>query len=759
MLRPTFFTAGFVFTLLAHSSVAAEPTLSQLDYSGSPQAVEALDRELYAAGTDPVKLAVIEQRLLAGLRARDTTYAARQVLCQRLGWVLGLAPKKLTAAGLKPLPAMLVDERDSDLARLALEPAPGAVIDTLFLTALNQTTARTRIALIDSIARRQIVAAVPTLATLLSNNDPATAAAAARALGFITDHSAAVVLLAVPEPSPAAVAAAKLALAPRLAAGSALAVLADLRARAADPVHRIAALRLLLQLDPSIATTLDVLDGNDTAAKHVVLESIYASRAPQIIPALAAKLSTWDALTQTAVIAAMARRGDAAAISALLKATAHEDAKVRTAALEALGFLPGTIETMTALTKVAAGTATAENKIAKASLARLNGPALNAAILTGAERGETAWRVVLIEQIALRGLSEGLPLLVKLRADPDSAIRAAAVTALGELAPPADNKIVLDWAIAATDANEQARALRALVSITLRNPDVAGRGAPLYAALETAPAELALRLLPALGRIGGAPSAACAAKLALNVDFKLAEAALAALVRWPDDTAVAALVSVAERTTLPALRASAVSGVIAAFERNRAFWNADATALVARLLVVSAAAESRLALITLLKRAVDAPALALAEKSQSDPVIGAAAGETAAVIRANQAGPAKLRASTMAGVKNLTDGNTGNRWSVPAEGDEWVEVDFILSRPLRRITLDQTGRGAEFPESYELYVTDDVAVPGKVVATGVGQTNKTVIDLPVGTRGRYVIIKNVAARKDTPWSICEIFVD
>jgi hypothetical protein len=759
MLRPTFFTAGFVFTLLAHSSVAAEPTLSQLDYSGSPQAVEALDRELYAAGTDPVKLAVIEQRLLASLRARDTTYAARQVLCQRLGWVLGLAPEKLTAAGLKPLPAMLVDERDSDLARLALEPAPGAVIDTLFLTALNQTTARTRIALIDSIARRQIVAAVPTLATLLSNNDPATAAAAARALGLITDHSAAVVLLAVPEPSPAAVAAAKLALAPRLAAGSALAVLADLRARAADPVHRIAALRLLLQLDPSIATTLDVLDGNDTAAKHVVLESIYASRAPQIIPALAAKLSTWDALTQTAVIAAMARRGDAAAISALLKATAHEDAKVRTAALEALGFLPGTIETMTALTKVAAGTATAENKIAKASLARLNGPALNAAILTGAERGETAWRVVLIEQIALRGLSEGLPLLVKLRADSDSAIRAAAVTALGELAPPADNKIVLDWAIAATDANEQARALRALVSITLRNPDVAGRGAPLYAALETAPAELALRLLPALGRIGGAPSAACAAKLALNVDFKLAEAALAALVRWPDDTAVAALVSVAERTTLPALRASAVSGVIAAFERNRAFWNADATALVARLLVVSAAAESRLALITLLKRAVDAPALALAEKSQSDPVIGAAAGETAAVIRANQAGPAKLRASTMAGVKNLTDGNTGNRWSVPAEGDEWVEVDFILSRPLRRITLDQTGRGAEFPESYELYVTDDVAVPGKVVATGVGQTNKTVIDLPVGTRGRYVIIKNVAARKDTPWSICEIFVD
>jgi len=759
MLRLTFFTAGFIFTLIAHASVAAEPTLSRLDYSGSPMAVEALDRELYAAGTDPAKLAAVEQRLLAALRANDTTYAARQVLCQRLGWVLGLAPEKLNVADLKPLPVMLADERDSDLARLALEPAPGAVIDTLFLKALHQTTARTRIALIDSIARRQIVAAVPALAKLLTDNDPATAAAAARALGFITDYSAAAVLLAVPEPSPAAVAAAKLALAPRLAAGSALAVLADLRGRAADPVHRIAALRVLLQIDPSIATTLEVLEGNDAAAKQVALESIYASRAPQIIPALAAKLSNWDALTQTAVIAAMARLGDAAATTAVLKAAANEDAKVRIAAIEALGFLPGTTDTMTALAKTVAAPAVAESKAAKASLMRLNGPELNAAILSGAERGETALRAVFIEQIALRGLNEGLSLLLKLRADPEVAIRSAAVTALGELAPPSDNKTILDWAVAATDANEQARALRALVSITLRNPQVADRGAALYAAMEAAPAELALRLLPALGRIGGSPSAASAGKLALRADLKLAEAATAALVRWSDDTAIAVLVNVAERTTLPTVRVSAVSGVISSLERNRSLWSADSTGLVARLLAVSSSLDSRLALIALLKRAADAPALALVEKLQHDADVGAAASESMAVVRANQAGPAKLRASTMEGVRNLMDGNTGNRWTVPAEGDEWVEIDFILSRPLRRITLDQTGRGAEFPENYEVYLTDNVGSLGKLVASGVGQTNKTVIDLPVGSHGRYVIIKNVTARKDTPWSICEIYVD
>ena len=45
------------------------------------------------------------------------------------------------------------------------------------------------------------------------------------------------------------------------------------------------------------------------------------------------------------------------------------------------------------------------------------------------------------------------------------------------------------------------------------------------------------------------------------------------------------------------------------------------------------------------------------------------------------------------------------------------------------------------------------------VAAGTGQRNRTVINLPAGTRGRYVIIKNGAARKDGPWTICEIFVD
>ena len=165
------------------------------------------------------------------------------------------------------------------------------------------------------------------------------------------------------------------------------------------------------------------------------------------------------------------------------------------------------------------------------------------------------------------------------------------------------------------------------------------------------------------------------------------------------------------------------------------------------------------ALVALLNRASDDAALALAEGLKADAAVGPAALEAAAVIRSNLAGPAKVRASSMNGVSNLMDGKTSNRWTVPLEGEEWVELDFKAARPVHRITLDQTGRANEFPEGYEVYVTDDLAAPGKALAAGTGQRNRTVINLPAGTQGRYVIIKNGAARKDGPWTICEIFVD
>ena len=748
--------AGLVLPLSA-----ADSALPVLGFSGSQAALEALDGDLKAAGTDSAKLAALEARLLAVLRNKDATFAARQAAAQRLGLVLAFSAVKPTAATLRPLGTMLADERDSDLARSALEPVTSDVADPLLVTALGKTSGRTRLGLIDTVARRGSVAAVPALAKLLASPDAPTAAAAAEALGAIGGSEALAALQATPEPAPRAVTAAKLVAVTRLPAADAVPLLQGIRTAAGDPVHRAAALRALLEIDAvnAPATTLAVLGGDDWAMKQVVLESLYASRAPGLAAALLGSLPSWDAPTQSCVLHALGRRAEATAAAAAVAATAHADAEVRGAAITALGTIPGSAETARVLAKIAAGADAAEAKAARVSLARLNGPGVSAAVLSGAEQGEAALRTAFIEQLALRNQTEGLLLLLKLRADPDAAVRAAAATAFGDLAPITDVKTLLDWTLAATDANEQNRALRALVTLTLRNPMIATRGAPVYAAIESASAEAALRLLPALGRIGGEPSAASAARLALGTDAKVAEAALAALTRWSDTTALVSLAGVAEKTTLPAARTTAVEGVMAYFERTRVAWDGDDTAVVARLLPVVADPAVRGRLLKLLSRAGDSAALALAAGLKADAAVGAAAREAVEIITANLAGPAKVRASAPSGAGNIMDGKTNTRWTVPQVGEEWVEIDFKVARPLHRLTLDQTGRAGDFPESYAVHVTDDLANPGAAVATGTGQTGKTVIALPAGTRGRYVIIKNVAERLDGWWAIIELYVD
>lgn len=737
------------------------PALSTLTYSGDQAVLEATDRDLVVAGTDPTKLTAAEAPLLAVMRRAEATFAGRQAAAQRLALVLA-ASGKISPESTKVLGALLTDERDSDLARLALEPVPGEAVDALFITALEKATGRVRLGIIDSMGRRRSIGAVAALSKLVKDTDDSTAASAARALGQIGDPTAVAALHAIPEPSPAPIAIAKLNAAAQMPPAAALGLLNELQKSARDPIHRATAFRQSLELEVGSAAgrIATVLAGSDWGMKQVALEALTTSRAPNLVATLAGKLDSWDAPTQHAVIAALARRGDGAATEAIVRATNHQDAEVRSAAIEALGLLPGTRDVTSLLAKIATGANSEDAKTARQALARLNGPDVSPTIAAGAERAEPKLRAVYLEQLALRNMTDALPLLLKCRADPDAGVRLAAAGALGDIASASEQKALLDWTIEATDTTEQTRALRSLVNVTLRNPDVEERGRPIYALIETAQPELALRLLPALGRIGGPASAESAAKLAIKNDAALSEAATQALARWSDNSALSALATVVDRAAQPSARNTALEAILSYFEKNRDSWQPESTTLLARLFATVKETEPRRKLVSLLHRANDTKAIALVETLKSDADLAADVATAAEVIRANLAGPAKYRSSNATGLANLSDGKTSTRWTTPAVGEEWVEVDFKATRPIGKITLDQTGRAAEFPERYEVFVSDAPNPGGAPVTTGTGQRgNKTVIELPAGTRGRYLLIKNVAERKEAPWAICELYVD
>ena len=739
---------------------AGEPTpaaLESLTYSGDQSSLEALDRELRGAGRDVRKLANLEERLVALLRRTEPTFAARQAAGQRLALVLASAPAgPLRPATARTLAGMLAEERDTDLARQVLEQVPGPAAERLLLDALPKTSGRLRLGLIDSIGRRRDAGAVTALAALLTDNDLATVKAAATALGRIGTVAAEAALRGASTGPSAIIGTARLEAAAHLPAAEAVAVLRALEADTQLPIPvRTGAFRLLLDREPALAPERirEALAGPSAPRRAAALEALADRRDTAHLPAVAALVPNLDPATAAGAIATLGRSGIAEAVPAVLAATSHGDPQVRTEAVSALGSLPGSRAVVDKLLELAPSL-----REARQSLTRLKGAEVAAVLLEGAERGPEGRRVACLEQLALRRQTEGLALLRQLRADSSATIRGAAAAALGEIAPPTDLALLTDWAAQAQDESEQGRTLRAVVTLLQRHKAEPSLAGTFYARLEQAPPEVARRLLPALIRLTSLEAAAVAGRLAASADPALAKAAVETLGRWTDATSLPGLAAAAEHARTPEIKTAAVVAGRQALERDRAAWTPGTTALLRRLMQAGSQ-EDDLHLLRLLARANDPTALKYAEDLRSDPFLGAEATYAAEVIQANLAGRPRARSSQASGLGNLFDGKTSSRWSTPALGEEWLELDFRVARPLRELAFDQSGRAGEFPEQYEVHVTNDPAVPGPVVLSGKGQRNRTVLKFPAGTRGRYVIVRNVTARAEAPWTICEVLVD
>ena len=94
-----------------------------------------------------------------------------------------------------------------------------------------------------------------------------------------------------------------------------------------------------------------------------------------------------------------------------------------------------------------------------------------------------------------------------------------------------------------------------------------------------------------------------------------------------------------------------------------------------------------------------------------------------------------------------------------ADRQSWLQIDFHSVRPIRRLTLDRGNLRNDFPESYEVFVTDNPIDPGDPRVAGEGARDQSSIDLPAGIRGRYVIIRSRGSREDGKWSVAELRVD
>jgi HEAT repeat protein len=736
---------------------AATADLNRLDYAGDQAALQAVDREIAAAGQDPARLHAIAQQLVAVLRSPTATYAAKQAAAQRLALfpAADILPGDNRAAFL----AMLLNDQQVNLARLALDRVPGPEVDTLYAEALPRAQGLSRMALIESAGNRRIAAASPTLTAALADADSSLAAAAAKALGQIgTAETLHVLQQATPATLP--VLQAQLAAAAQVGGTEALAVYENLAGRADAPAGlRAAAARAQLFAAPNGSERLTaVLTGQDAAAKAAAIEALTTLPAAATVPAVAVLLPRLDAATQTAVVTALGQTGSTDAVAPVTALLSSDSATVRAAVITALGRLPGSPATATELARVGARAKVADAKLARQSLAVLNGPGVAEAIVTGAKAADSGLRVVFIEQLASRNMAEQLPLLLQLRSDPDVAVRNAALGALADIAPASAQGDLIAWTVGATDPTEQSRALRALAVVTLRNPSVADRSRAIIGALEQAEPAVAVRLLPVLPRIGDQPSAECAARLAQRGAPAEAAAAAAALYRWPNETGLVPLITVAEQARAEATRAAATAAALRMVDRTRTLSDAQLRDAVKRLLAVATDAEVRSRLVYLLGRSADATTLAYAEQLRTSPDLATAGADAVMAIKARLAGRPSARASVgERRVEAILDGKPNTVWGAPATAGQWIEVDFHAPRPIRRLVMDNGE--FNYPEHAEVFVTDDPARPGTALASVAGQPGKTTIELPQIAHGRYLIIRHTQTREDSWWGMSELLID
>jgi hypothetical protein len=274
-----------------------------------------------------------------------------------------------------------------------------------------------------------------------------------------------------------------------------------------------------------------------------VREEVKGPEATRQFAALLPKLSPE---AQAGLIDALADRGDNTARPAVLEMLGAKDEPVRAAAIRALGPL-GKTDDVPLLVKIVVGAAGANQATARASLVRLAGDSVDAAIVAHLKAANADGRVELLGVLASRRAFDTVPAVLETMDDADAKVRMAAMGFLGQLAGPEHVAGMLQGVLKAKTASERDAAEKAVLFVCNRIDDPNRRADPLLTAMDTLADNDKMTLLPTLGRVGG-PAASKPIEAAIaDSDPQCRDVGLRALCNWPDASMAPRLLELTEK--------------------------------------------------------------------------------------------------------------------------------------------------------------------------------------------------------------------
>jgi HEAT repeat protein len=505
-----------------------------------------------------------EAKLIAVLRS-DATVQEKAAACRQL---VRVGTKQSVPA----LAALLGDEKLSHMARYALEPIRDPSVDDALREALAKVPGRPRLGVIGSLGVRRDAKAVEPLAALLKGADADVAQAAARALGNIGTAEAQKALEGALTSAPAgtqpAVCEGLLRCAEALRSASAAEhsqkIYDTLRGLATAPPHvRVAGLRgaMLVRGKDAVPLLVEALRGSDYAMAAAGIRASMELPGKEITDALTAELPKVAAERKGLLILALAGRGDARVMPAVLQAAQGDDAQLRVLALRALKRV-GDASCLPALLDVAAGDNADVAQAALDAIQSLPAKEVDEQIAQRLTKAEGKARLVLLELARRRHSTAAAPALWLAADDKDPAVRAAALAGLGAVIDAADLPKLIARLADTKNEQESAALDKALREACLRVPDREAVAAKIVEGLPAARGLLKARLLETLGSVGGTKALEAVVAAAKASDAELRDVAFRVLGQWPSADAAPVLLELHNTVSDERLKVRAVRAYI-----------------------------------------------------------------------------------------------------------------------------------------------------------------------------------------------------
>ena len=260
---------------------------------------------------------------------------------------------------------------------------------------------------------------------------------------------------------------------------------------------------------------------------------------------LAAELAKATPERQSLLIVAIADRGDATALTAVLQAAKSGPDSVKVTVVKVLRQL-GDASSVPLLLELAVDENPALAKTAVESLASLAGKEVDAEIAARLSKAEGKVRLVLLQLVGDRMLTAAMPEVIKASADPDLQTRLRALATLGYAVEFKDLSVLIDRVAATPEKAEEAKAaVAALKTACQRMPDADACAAKVVATMGAAKVPARINLLEVLTAVGGRKALEAVAGAAADSDADIQDAGSRLLGKWMTLDAVPVLANLA----------------------------------------------------------------------------------------------------------------------------------------------------------------------------------------------------------------------